>query len=228
MDKKVLYGVGAVVVVVVAVFFLMGKSTQVPVGSEGANQVAGSEEQLSLKDLMARSGSQKCTFAYEDESSRSSGVVYLADGKMRGDYESVVKASNETVKTYSISDGVYMYTWGSQMPQGVKMKVADFATQSGTPEAQKQNPVNYDQKVKTVCGGWSPDATVFAPPANVEFMDLGALMQGLGGLPQAPGAGAGVAPKMPAGSPAGQCAVCDEIPDADGKAQCRVALGCSR
>ena len=222
--------VAVVTVVAVGGYFMMNQS-QGPAGpggeGPGGQNAALTGGARSLKDLMASGGSQKCTFAFEDEASRSSGVVYFANGKMRGDYESLAKVQGETMESHSISDGEYMYSWSSAMSQGMKVKFADFAAgDAGAPESGRQSAVGYDQKMDYDCGAWGADASVFVPPASVEFIDASALMKGLGGaVPPVSGEGGGSAP---AGTPsaASQCAMCDQVPDAEGKAQCKAAFQC--
>jgi hypothetical protein len=64
------------------------------------------------------------------------------------------------------------------------------------------------------CSGWIPDNSKFQVPGNVEFTDLSAMMENAK-MQGKPGA---TAPKM-------DSSVCDQIEDADAKAQCQNALG---
>jgi hypothetical protein len=208
MNKKTTYAVVAVVVlaVIAVVAFNMNK-TGAPVGGSPVAQ-----SPMSMKDLLAKGGSQKCTFANTAAGTESSGVIYLASGRMRGDFTD--KASGgQVVESHMIVDGQTTYIWGNQMPQGVKMS-SDATTAQG---GQTGSGFDVDQALNYKCESWSANQGQFSLPSGITFMDLSAAL---------PGVGATVPPGGTGGVSA-QCAQCELIPDASGKAQCRAALSCN-
>ncbi len=68
----------------------------------------------------------------------------------------------------------------------------------------------YNQKYDYECSPWTADMAMFALPTDIQFNDMSAAVQGSAGA-----------------SAAGpNCSTCDMIPNADAKAQCRIALKC--
>lgn len=82
-----------------------------------------------------------------------------------------------------------------------------MASPAGTAQS-----VDLDKVMDYNCSGWTVDNSMFAPPANVKFSEVGVMT-------------------APSGAPTGisvqnKCSVCDALP-ADAKAQCRTALKCN-
>lgn len=159
--NAIIIGIAVVVVLGAGGWLLMGKSDQ---GGEFAGEtVSGSG---SFSEFYTRSGSWKCNVRTETQGVTSEGVVYVSDGKIRADFDSTV--SGNEVTSFMIHDGTSVYTWSSLQSQGVRMDVMEG--EAGTTEGTTgpQGDVEYD------CAPWAADATVFIPPATIEFMELGA------------------------------------------------------
>lgn len=209
-NKTLWFVVGAVVVLVVIVVVVMGMNKAGAPGQSG-NTSGGP---MSMKDLLTSGASQKCTFTNSDAQSNSSGIVYITQGHMRGDFTSV--ASGKTTQSHMITDGQTSYVWTDQMAQGFKMSFTSTSTSSGG-----SNSVNPDEKVNYACNPWSVDQGEFTLPANITFSDMGALIN--------PGTGAKTGAGANVGTPSGnsaQCAVCVQAPTAAAQAQCKATLGC--
>jgi hypothetical protein len=225
MNKTILYVVGGVVVVGGAAVFVMNKPAG-PVAPGGDANTPTPSAQMSMRELLGMSGPQRCTFTNNVQDPESSGVVYVAGGKMRGDFTSV--AAGQTIQSHMIVDGETSYMWSDAMPQGMKMAFADVGAQSGQGSGQS---VDVNEKVDYSCSGWTADANMFALPAGVEFSDLGVLLPP-GGMPQLDGKPGTIDPSggiMPAGEVgAMQCAACNQVPEGDERMQCLEALGCAK
>ena len=78
----------------------------------------GSEGSIfgSLKEVLGAGASMRCTWSSPD----GSGEV-KAKGKK---FHTEAQVSGMTA--HGISDGVYMYSWGSSQPQGVKFKLEEW------------------------------------------------------------------------------------------------------
>ena len=205
----------------IAAFTMMKPSNTVPgPGESGTPSVTGETSGMkSLKELFALGTSQKCTFTNTTDASESSGVVYLSNGKMRGDFTSV--AAGKTIQSHMIVEGKTSYVWSDAMAgQGIKMSFEDTDTPSSAPEGQS---VDLDAKTNYSCSGWGVDQAIFVLPQGVEFKDLSAMMQGL----TPPKAGAGVEGGTGVDVKAMQCSYCAQAGDADSVAQCKAALGCN-
>lgn len=127
----------------------------------------------STAELIARGGDHVCTFDQTVENSRSTGTVYISNGKMRGDFKSDVSASgtNMSVESHMISDGEFMYTWSSMMPTGFKMAVVQNTTADGTtPTSQQMFDAN--MKLSYDCDPWTTDVSKFTLPSAVTFTEI--------------------------------------------------------
>lgn len=147
-----------------------------------ANAVAGG--MMSIKGLLGLGKSLTCTFSDATSTAKTTGTVYIASGKVRGNFTSNVTNVGE-VKSYMISDGQEVYIWSDMMKQGFKMKVA--ASQQTKPNPDAVAP-DINKELNYSCNPWTADASVFVPPASVTFMDMASV-----------GAGAGANIKVPAG-----------------------------
>jgi hypothetical protein len=133
----------------------------------------------SLSDLMKRGGSSVCTVSSKDPNSVSSGKVYVAGGSVRGDFTSAV--DGKSYESHFINADGYIYTWSSAMPQGMKMADDGKMMEGGTssaPEGSVDPSVAYDYS----CDSWTGDQGMFAPPAEVTFMDFSAGIPGAGAM----------------------------------------------
>jgi hypothetical protein len=168
--------------------------------------------------ILAGGQNVQCDYSFSDGTNQSSGRVYVADGgeRLRGDFTITAPT---TMEAHMIRDGGHNYIWSSMMEgQGMKMTVTaeNRNTLFDTDEAGIPDDVNYN------CAPWSVDASVFALPTGVEFMDMSAQMEQLKNMMPA---GAGASGSGSADVKAMQCAACDQAPG-EAREQCRVALGC--
>lgn len=197
----------------------------------------------SLRDFLTMSGeSMKCTYVSDDGGVRTVGTTYVANGKVRSDSTMTTSATGEAVTSSAIIDGTYMYAWGDEMPEGVKMSMSvmnDMQAQQGG--MMKSHAKDYDTAYDYECESWNADQSFFAPPAGIAFTDYSEMMQSMGGMMQQMqgGTDAGMMDGemmmdhnmmggMNGGAPPEEvrCAACAHAPDAESKAQCMAALGC--
>lgn len=154
-------GVGVVVLVVIAViaFMRMGTPTD-----QSAATAESQPSESSLRALIASGALQKCTFSSDMQNATSEGTVYIAGGKVRGDFTAT--GGGQTQTGHFIMADNTTYVWADGMSQG-------FKTSLGTSSAQQQidpdAPGNYN------CEAWVPDQTLFALPATITFTDLGSI-----------------------------------------------------
>ncbi len=216
MSKNVIIGLVAAVLIAGGAWHFYSKNGGASMMMQGSAEEAPALG--SIKELMAR-GSSECTVSNKVENSESSGTVYVGNGKMRGDFKSVTQNPAMTIESHMISDGEFIYTWSDAMPQGVKIAVSNAET-AGAKQSGQQDM--YNAQVNYDCDSWRVDEKKFELPSGVEFMDLGAMMQGMnaGASANAPTNGA-----MNPPSKSQQCAMCDGAPEPQ-RSQCRQALQC--
>ncbi len=213
MNKNLLIGIGAVVLIGIAAFLV--NSSQKSSLQEALTEVSQPQEEASglgkisgtLKDLLVRGTPMECTYAYAVEGLTTSGTLYLSGKKVRGNFETT-QGDGQPIESGMVQDGEYVYIWSSQQPQGTKMKITDADLDETGSEglAEEYDPMSFEEmNIDYSCKAWREDASFFAPPAEIEFLDLGQKMEEIGEA---------------------QCDVCDSLPEGEGKEQCLESLGC--
>lgn len=210
MKRNTILAIATIVILLLtAGGFLLSKKasykTSLPTQSATTNQETQAESK-SLKDLFTSGVSQTCTFSVGSE---STGNVYVANGKMRGDF--TVNAADKVITSHMISDGKTSYVWMDGEKTGFKMAF-DVSNASPVPEASASTTVDLNKKFDYNCTPSVSDASKFSLPTDVTFTDMSELK----------------APKIPAGgmdAKAAQCAACNQAPSGY-QAQCKAALGC--
>lgn len=121
----------------------------------------------SMKDLVAKNQSVKCTFNHSTDIDTSSGIVYVSDGKIRGDFDITAKQAVGTFQAHMITDGEYSYVWSSLIAQGFKMPIANL---SGQTASAPTSGVDYNQSLDYACEPWTVDSSVFVIPTEISFV----------------------------------------------------------
>jgi len=224
MNTKVIIGVLAGVILVGGgVYFVnQGNSTSAEgaASSEASTATATTAAPMSLKDLIAQGVSEKCDFSDSDATSgaQTQGTMYVADGKVRGDFTATVQG--KAMGTHMISDGTTMYTWIDGMGSGFKMSMTAVAKPTDTAAPQQQHGFDSNKKVDYHCTPGSVDATVFTLPTSITFQDMSAMMHAA--MPKVNATGGA---SVQGTAPAGACNACEQLAG-EGRAACRAALHC--
>lgn len=202
-------------------------STSTSAAAPAAAPAAPASQTLtgSITDLLKLGESMKCNLAGTDANTIS-GTAYISGTDARTDFvQSGPKGT--TISGHSIYDGTTVYFWTDNNAEpAVKLQLSDL----GTSQAQAQASMNasissaFQNKEQYNCTAWIPDATLFTPPASVNFTDEGALMQQMEAQEQAEIKSQEGSGSMP--SKATMCASCASISDPSQAAQCKQALGC--
>ncbi len=179
-----------------------------------AQQVADQEQRISAspREMMRGGKSLHCTFAVKDDAVgiAENGEMFIdgKNGKFRSDVDMTITKPRATeYKMYSVTDGTYVYSWGSATPNtGFKVLLsdrpsADKANAAG-PEAQDlENPINFS------CKAWNVDSSKFNLPAGINFTDVDKMRNSL----KAPAVLNGV----------NMCDVCNQIAEPNAKSRCK-------
>lgn len=172
MNQNIAIGLVVAVVAVGGGYYLLNRPAA-PLVLEGQQTGATTPETAaesgkftgSFAELAARGGSWKCSVDSTTAEAVSSGVTYVAGGKVRADFTTSVP-SYGSVETHLIADGVDVYTWSSMMPQGIKTKMT--AQGSGSVPTSGQG-VDANTKYSYDCQSWAADASLFVVPAHITF-----------------------------------------------------------
>ncbi len=179
---------------------------------------------LSFKDLLAAGTPVSCTFGQTVEGRSTSGTVYVASGKMRGDFQSQTADGKQNVTGHMITLDQTSYIWTNQSNTGFKVSLNNT---SQIPNSQKAQGFDPDKKNDVTCNPWTVDQSQFTLP-NITFQDFSAVTGGTGSTSGSAGAGAGGSVTPGIGSlKTVQCSTCDQIQDAAAKAACNAEYHCS-
>lgn len=217
MNKGIIIAVVAALVIAGAGVFLAkqkapGTSEKMGDTETVANNLDSSPVS-SIKELMETHGNKTCTFS--DAESKSSGEVFVGDGKMRGNFEINTKDSQES--SHIIFDGQRVYAWSDSGNEGYLMSldaIDEINSKFGNGDTQM---ADINKKVDLNCSDWSTDSSQFQLPTGVEFKDFSAMMESLkSSMPEE---------AADEDAKALQCEACDSLPD-ESAIQCKKALGC--
>jgi hypothetical protein len=167
--------------------------------------------QGTLRSLISSKKPQICTYSNDLGSASVSGTVYLADGKVKADFTSVSE-ENKISGHMIINDG-YAYIWTGTTSKGIKI-VFDPNQPTGTPLNSQVPDLN--QSFAYACKEWKTDASLFAPPLNVDFSLISVPAQPSGAVSPASGS-------VTNGS---ACSVCDKLPAGESQVACRAQFHC--
>jgi len=133
-----------------------------------SNEVQTGEYEGTFAELMMRGESLECTIDASSIAELESGVMYVSGDNMRGEF--VVNAEGYgQVESYMISNGEYVHTWSSMMPQGMTMPVE---TDSEVDTAISEQSFDVDAEYTYDCKEWSVDDSYFELPADINFMEM--------------------------------------------------------
>ncbi len=138
----------------------------------------------SFRQLMGLGQNLTCDFSYvaEDTNGAIAGTVYVAGDLIRTDFD--MMQAGVTYESHMIQDGQMSYMW-TMSPQGTfafknDVSESDSAQGNGTTNNASENrSVDLSQEVDYDCRSWNVDNALFVPPADIEFMDPQAMMQGM-------------------------------------------------
>ncbi len=215
-----------IIVIVIALaaggYYMMSRQAAQPANTETQNISDNTNSgltKMTLKDFMNMSGSQKCQFS--DTETGSSGEVFIADGKTRGDFST--SNQGKEMKSHMINDGQNVYIWMDDQTTGFKTSlsaVEEMSKMQGTTGVSQTVDINKEVDYK--CESWSADSLKFGVPVEIKFQDMGAMMKNIQGMQS-------MSPSSTDDSIKGSkeaCGACDNL-EGEQRDSCRSALKCS-
>lgn len=143
--------------------------------NKGSNNTSSDTQDIkgSLLDLTKLGKNVTCTFEYQDDSGKSKGVTYVSGNKASSEFE-LVDTKGETINSYTISDGDWMYMWSSANDQGSKIKISEIESikNNNSSPSEKTNYEGLKNDVDYKCKIWVPNDSKFSPPTNIIFTDM--------------------------------------------------------
>lgn len=182
-----------------------GVETTLPGGVTTTMESGGISDRLAdLATAVASGQSYKCTYTAEG---------FKAESWIKGDKYSSELKTNEGDVIHSISDGTWAYTWVEGQTQGMKMRLSDFKTQD---TGGIQN-LDYADMASAIENAMNVDCrpavlqdSLFTPPSNIKFQDVGELMRQMQGQMNASGRG----------EVQDTCSYCSMITDEEARQEC--------
>lgn len=185
--KNILIGIGVFVLILTLAFTLKTKKgSEVTETTNPTNDAAQTQTVTTTKpssngtvkpttplvtNLFPQKGSYECKYEQATQSGRSSNTVYIANGKMRGEFRSVDAQGFGTLNMM-VYDGTYLYTWIEGKATGVRTQPkslseipAVFPTDihEGRVLGSGINNVSWD------CHAWSTVSSMLTKPSYVKF-----------------------------------------------------------
>lgn len=180
--------------------------------SENTQTSSENSMQGTLTSLLGLGKNLQCTFNYSDDTTASSGNVYVSGERFRGDFETTY--NDETSISHMISDDQMVYVWTDGQEQGFVMEATD-PEEIDIPEVDtlesSTNTVDLDQEYEYDCDSWIPDNKMFEVPGDVEFTSIQEQLENI--------------EKEVMENLDLDCSTCDSL-SGDAKTQCLAAIGC--
>lgn len=211
--KKLILPIVIVLLVLLAgggAYFMMHKSsapaTSTTLPPTTVTTAAAAGTQGTLKTLLSTTKPQTCTF---DNNKGSTGTVYVATGKMAGDFTTT--SQGNTVTAHMIVDSGYSYVWTGMTKMGFKIALVEAQKES---TAASNQGVGLNETVSYSCKDWTVDASKFTLPADITFSTLNVPKAAAPTGTSVTGTGAGATP----------CSACDNLPAGAAQTACKAQL----
>ncbi|MDP2632966.1 MAG: hypothetical protein Q8P25_04580 [Candidatus Curtissbacteria bacterium] len=221
MNKKIILIIAALLVVVgVGGFYAMQKSSKTSNDQTTSVNTGSNSETIqgTLKNLLSGGKSQQCTYSNTQDSASVEGTIYIADGKMRGDYKTT--SNGTTTSGHMIVDSAFSYIWTDDN-QGFKYPIPaeqpSASGPSGNAQINQENAPDLNQSFNYSCKGWNAENSVFTPPSSVNFQTFTIPTLPASVKNSANGASNDSAP---------DCSICDNIPAGAARDTCKTQLKC--
>lgn len=120
-----------------------------------------------FKSIIAQKGSHKCTYSQASQAGQTISTIYIADGKLRGEFRDI-----DAVGNMMIYNGGTLYVWQEGKTTGTKTQVTTLAQlpaviprdlTSGSSLGSGINAVGWD------CYQSSNPASLFVPSTAIKF-----------------------------------------------------------
>lgn len=139
-------------------------SEQVAQNNETGTTVKGTQ---TFKSLITQKGSYKCTYEVASTTGRSTDIIYIADGRLRGEFRTTGMAGN-----LMIYDGVNLYKWKEGLTIGTKTPLKTLAQLPSIIPSDLTSGASYGSSLNSVgwdCHQWIKVSSLLIPPSSVKF-----------------------------------------------------------
>ena len=118
----------------------------------------------SISYLLSLKQSLSCTVDAVAAGARRTGTIYVAGGKMRGDFSGLV--NGVAAKTSMIDNGTRVYVWTDGATTGLELLAASSVNGS---VIASHGGIALSSDFSFACSRWTEDQNLFVPPPSVTF-----------------------------------------------------------
>jgi hypothetical protein len=177
MKKKILVGVLILIIlVIVAILYTTSSHTSsntqtltpITVTTKTNTNTPGNTSNT-FHSIFSQSGSHVCTYE-QGAPIRSSSVIYIADGKMRGEFRTVT--TEGSAANFMIYSGGYLYSWKEGTTVGTKSSIKSISDLPQVIPTDLTSGVvlgNADKNISWDCHDWIKNSALLILPAYVKF-----------------------------------------------------------
>lgn len=117
--------------------------------------------------ILSRAGNYECFYDSLDGNVQHNNRVYIADGKMRGEFR-----TTNSVASLMVFDGSYLYSWQEGLAKGTRARLTSISQLPGAIPKDLTSGAIYGTSGENVswdCHTWIKDAKMLAAPSYVKF-----------------------------------------------------------
>lgn len=180
--KNILWGILALVLVIVLVFVFKSRDKSVALDNStdtnatstnvntGTSPTTPTAKPASFKSLIALSGNHECKYEQVSQGSRSTNVVYLSNGKLRGEFRTT--ANGVSTANLMVYDGKNLYVWKEGQSTGTISQPKTIAELPDVIPADITSGAVFGTNVNNAswdCHGWTTVPSLLVKPSYVTF-----------------------------------------------------------
>jgi hypothetical protein len=124
---------------------------------------------MSFSDFIEQDGSYKCQISQDISGSKTSGMVYINNGQIKGEFASSYQGTE--IKTNFLQKEGFSYSWNSMTNTGFKVPVPKEVETSQQVKSDT-NSFNPDSIGDYSCTDWVLDKSQFDLPTNIKFTEI--------------------------------------------------------
>ena len=187
--KNYIIGAGALLVIVLAVWVLKPNKSSAPAVNEVSTETdstnnsvpnttttkpAPTPKQVSpvtTTSLFPKAGSYECRYEQVTPESRSTNIVYVADGKMRGEFRTL-DSKGMGSSNIMVYDGTYLYIWIEGQTVGTRSQPKTLADIPAVIPTNIKEGMVLGSGINNVswnCHAWSKVSSMLTKPTYVRF-----------------------------------------------------------
>jgi hypothetical protein len=174
MNRNTIIG-GIIIVILVAVgiwYFTATDTTYSTVSTDKTSDATKTvpATRSTFKSIFTQSGNHQCTYEQVNPTNRSNSLVFIADGKMRGEFRTTTASGS--IANIMIYNNGYLYSWKEGGSAGKKSSIKSVAELPEAIPSDLTSGAVYGTSADNVswdCHDWLKDSKVFVVPTNINF-----------------------------------------------------------